>query len=292
MDFSFHADHDCNRVLNLLNRDSHGLSQGVTRRLLAYHWSLLPVAEDGLERALTQLSNEALIELDDRRVALTVTGYAQLIDPDCAAIEQDAPSELHLRAGSPTEYSLRAIALDVMTRGGATRLPLKELTERWAVSGLRAGELRDAIDLLQRDNLATFGGLRTRTVILTKDGQAYVAGRPPPGALLSMAPALRREDLSAGRVDSKTLCLLAAHTVQNSESRGSTSFGEVLYRLAQLKIPDFRAFLSLELLYRLHHVDFAADTGSLHLTASGNKLARAARGRAIQWVIGQSVQQS
>lgn len=292
MDFSFHADHDCNRVLNLINRDSHDLRAGVTRRLLSYHWSLLSSTESALDQALEQLRSTALIATDEQRVTLTPEGYSLLIDPQCAAIEQDAATELHLRSGPPTEYSLRAVALDVITRGGATRISLKELTERWAISGLRAGELRDAIDLLQRDSLASFTGLRMRTISLSRDGQAYVAGRPPPADLLAMAPALRREDLNASRVDSKTLCLLAAHTVENTEGRGSTSFGEVIYRLGQLKIPDFRAFLAVESLYRLGHVDFARDTHSLHLTDSGKKLARAARGRAIQWVIGQAVQQS
>ncbi len=68
--------------------------------------------------------------------------------------------------------------------------------------------------------------------------------------------------------------------------------GERSYRLERMKIPGFRVFHAIELAHRLGHLDYDADTRTVHLSNSGKKLYRAANGRAVQWAIGQAVLES
>lgn len=292
MGFSFHENPDCNRILNLINQDSRDLVGGVSLQLIAYHWSLMQGDETGLADAYERLIGESLIREVGDRCLLTPTGYAQLLDPECAEVEVESASELHRHGGRPTEYSLRAVLLDVLTRGGGKSVRLDELTERWAVSGLRAGELRDAIDLLIRDQLASLTGLRRRSLTLTKDGTAYVNGRKPPQVLIQMAPPLDESELRSRGVEARTLCMLAAYATGEAAQTRSVSFGEVSYRLERLKIPTHRVFHAIELAHRLGHIDFDDDTQTIHLTRSGDKLYRAANGRAVQWAIGQAVREA
>jgi len=290
--FSFHADADCNRILNFINRDCHDLIEGVSRRLVDYHWSLAGGDETRLNVAYQTLVSDGLIVTTGEHCRLTASGYRVVLDPECAEVEVEAPIEVFRRSGPLTEYALRTLIIDVLHRNRGRSVKLDELAEEWAISGLRAGELRDALDLLFRDQLASFAGLRRRSVALTSDGVAYQGGRAAPAELVNMAPELEAEDLKARSVDSRTLCLLAAYAAGDAAESRSVSFGEISYRLERMKIPGFRVFHAIELAHRLGHLDYDADTRTVHLSNSGKKLYRAANGRAVQWAIGQAVLES
>ena len=81
MGFSFHADADCNRILNFINRDCHDLIEGVSRRLVDYHWSLAGGDETRLNVAYQTLVSDGLIVTTGEHCRLTASGYRVVLDP-------------------------------------------------------------------------------------------------------------------------------------------------------------------------------------------------------------------
>jgi hypothetical protein len=216
---------DDNDILNWLNSHSVSLSQGLPVRLLLARWQ-----QAGREHARLTASLERLMDAgwiaptpgaEPPHLRFAATGYTRLLEestntaialepftmpapaaaspaaaPAKVVTEPEAPAPLFLAHGTPmTELGLRNQVLGVFRDLGlraGTQLIAVTLTRYWQETGLRAGDLRRALDVVTRDGYLTphRDGMDLYWQ-LTPEGEAWVRAPITPAPLLAAAPEVR-----------------------------------------------------------------------------------------------------
>lgn len=279
---------DLEDILHWLNAHSLRVSDGLPATLLQQKWLASGRdpgrLRDGLEQLFAQGQIALTPDLDPPHVRFTAGGYAQLLEqfdrarrpapavgsgavdaeppptPAAAPAATSAPSELpppqrFLRHGQPpTEIGLRNQLLDIyrdLKLKPGSQIIAMTLSRYWQEMGLRAGDLRIAIDVLVRDGYLIYSSLRFEPHWrLTEAGHAYACAPLTPAPLLELAEPLSRPD---------------AHGLSEDELRRN---GLALFRGAA---SEWRSFAGLENDWRrgrdslLHGLDLLWKAGLIEL---------------------------
>lgn len=290
--FAYHDDAAANRVLNILDRESRGVVQGIESSVLEFKWRLLGLAESQLAPALQRLTGDGLLRAAGRMLRLTAAGYARLTDEARPEIADHDPAAGSF-AGRPTEYGVRDKLLGVfrsraVASGG--RLSAAELSRYWEVAHYRAADLRSGLDLLLRDGHAKVGRFGQALFRLERDGHDYLRGAAAPEWMRKEAVVLAAENLRKPGVPDRVLCVLAVRKFHDSQGREvERSFYELDYLLERYQLPDFLRFHACELLHRLALVEVVGEGPALRLTEAGRALQRASESGVVQWSVQQAL---
>ncbi|ROH90992.1 hypothetical protein ED208_08445 [Stagnimonas aquatica] len=281
---------DLEDILHWLNAHCVRLSDGVPATLLQQKWQAGRRDPAHLRDGLAQLFAQGQIaltpDLEPPHVRFTASGYARLLEqfdrarrPAPAGTGAEAtepvpattlpppaltgaPAELplappqrFLRHGQPpTEIALRNQLLDIyrdLKLKPGSQIIAMTLSRYWQEMGLRAGDLRIAIDVLVRDGYLIYSSLRFEPHWrLTETGHAYVCAPLTPAPLLDLAEPLTQPE---------------AHGLSEEELRRT---GLALFRGAA---SEWRSFEGLESDWRrgrdslLHSLDLLWKAGLIEL---------------------------
>ena len=290
--FAYHDDDAANRVLNILDRESRGVVQGIEQTVLEFKWRLLGLAEGLLAPALQRLIGDGLLRAAGRMLRLTAAGYARLTDGTVPEIADNDPTAGSF-AGRPTEYGVRDKLLGVFRSravGSGGRLSAAELSRYWEVAHYRAADLRSGLDLLLRDGHAKVGRFGQALFRLERDGHDYLRGSEAPEWMRKEAVVLAAENLRKPGVPDRVLCVLAVRKFHDSQGREvERSFYELDYLLERYQLPDFLRFHACELLHRLGLAEIVGEGPSLRLTEAGRALQRTSESGVVQWSVQQAL---
>lgn len=289
--FEFHDDRHANMVLNLVDRESRSVAQGLERRVLEFKWSFHQLPAHTLAPAVGRLCLDGLLFSIGNVLRLTPRGYGLLTAP---GIRENAETFLAgmRESGPPSEFGIRNRILSVFAHHGmkaGDRLGRDEINRFWQVAHYRASQLQDGLELLLRDGAIKMARLLKAYIRLEKDGERYMNGRATPDWLFRHSPKLEEGNLKRRTVSDRTLRMMVAHQFGEARDTRSVSPEELDYLLERHELPAFARFHAIDLAWRLGDVD-TVDAVGLRITDQGRSLQAELQGRMAQTLVQMEVE--
>lgn len=262
----FHSDPAANRLLNLIAQLQLRAADVMRADALMMAWDRYGQATQEFSTALQRLLDDQLLRSSPSGFQLRPACYALLTDELALPMKGElAPYDDALRPPDPV---IRERLLTLLITAHEGRCSDQELASAWRATGERDALLRRAVSLCQASGHVSRARWGRREFFATLAGQRWIAGRPCPQPLLTLARQLQRDALPP-KVHDEELTVLALGAFNRPAVGAKLSTAHMTNFLRRCGVPESLWFHAIELLHRAGLIDATDKTTVLRLTEDG-----------------------